>query len=133
MPIPLPDPTAPTSNPVAPVMGFAFGETVTVLTAGVTVDPYSDDATEDWDSPTALDVPGVAVADGGSTEPLLDARNSVESDYDLFFPADAVVTRSNRVIVRGEECEVVGRPFLWRNPFTGWTPGLVVQAKLRES
>jgi hypothetical protein len=74
----------------------------------------------------------VGVADGGSAEPLQDARNSVEADYDLFFPADAVVTRKNRVRVRGEVCEVVGNPFLWRNPFTGWTPGLVVHAKFAE-
>jgi hypothetical protein len=114
---------------------FVHGETVTVLTAGEVVDPYSGDSVEDWDSPTEVIVNRVAVAMGGSlgsSEPLQDARNQVESDFDLLFPPSATVTAQDRVVVRGLTCEVVGRPFLWRNPFTGWTPGLVVQAKLRE-
>lgn len=114
-------------------MDFPFGETVTVLTAGATTDPYSGISEPSWDeTPTSVDVTGVAVADGGSSEPLQDARNSVEADYDLFFPADAAVTRFNRLLIRGVVCDVVGRPFVWRSPFTGWTPGLVVQAKMRE-
>ena len=115
-------------------MTFPHGETVTVQTAGTVTDPYSGQPVPSWDVPLAAEVPveNVGVADGGSLEPLQDARNAVVSDYDLLFPPTAVVTSSNRVVVRGEVCEVVGRPFLWRNPFTGWTPGLVVQATLSE-
>lgn len=111
---------------------FPFGETVTVLTAGTKTDRYSDQNAEDWGNPTEVAVDGVAVADGGSTEPLQDARNSVESDYDLYFPVDTELTRESRVRVRGQVCEVVGNPFLWRSPLTGWTPGLVVRAKFAE-
>lgn len=112
---------------------FAYGETVTVLTAAITTDPYSNEPDgEDWENPTELEVPGVGVADGGSTDLTQIARDAVDSDFDLFFPADAVVTSAQRVIVRNLTCDVVGRPFLWRSPFTGWTPGLVVKVKVRE-
>lgn len=111
---------------------FAFGEMVTIQTAGSITDPYSQESTSDWSAPTSIDVYNVAVADGGSAEPTDDARNAVDSDFDLFFPPTETVTPQNRVIVRGLVCDVVGRPFLWRNPFTGWTPGLVVKAKIRE-
>lgn len=112
---------------------FGYGETVTVQTAGPNPDAYSDTTTyDDWDNPTNVDVEDVAVADGGSTEPLEVASDAVDSDFDLYFPADATVTAENRVVVRGLVCDVAGRPFLWRNPFTGWTPGLVVKVKIRE-
>lgn len=112
---------------------FAHGETVAILTATPVVDPYSNDPDgEDWDNPTELEVPGVGVADGGSTDLTQAARDAVDSDFDLFFPADAVVTSAQRVVVRGLTCDVAARPFLWRNPFTGWTPGLVVKVKIRE-
>ena len=114
-------------------MDFPHGEPVTVLTAGFDDDPYSTDLTRSWEwTPSEVVVEGVAVAPGGSTEPLEVGRNAVDSDFDLFMPADAVVTHDNRVVVRGLTCDVVGRPFRWSSPFTGWTPGLVVQCKIRE-
>lgn len=112
---------------------FPHGEQVTILTAGFEEDPYSGDMEQSWEwTPTETVVEGVGVADGGSLEPLEAGRNAVDSDFDLFFPADTVVTSDNRVVVRGLTCDVAGRPFLWRNPFTGWTPGLVVKVKIRE-
>lgn len=112
---------------------FAYGETVTVQTAGTATDPYSGDSEPSWDAePTEVGVEHVGVADGGSLEPAEMARNEVDSDFDLIFPPDATVTAQNRVVVRGLVCDVVGRPFLWSSPFTGWTPGLVVKAKIRE-
>jgi hypothetical protein len=33
---------------------FAFGESVDVLTAGVTIDPYSDEEAPSWDAPTSV-------------------------------------------------------------------------------
>lgn len=114
-------------------MDFPYGETVTVLTAGTEVDPYSGVSKPSWDvSPTSVAVDGVAVALGGTTEPTQDAQNSVQADFDLFFPTGATVTRFNKVVVRGATCNVVGVPFLWTNPFTGWEAGLVVQAKFEE-
>lgn len=112
---------------------FPHGETVMVLTAATQADPYSGESVTSWElPPTSLAVDNVAVADGGSLEPTEADRNAVDSDFDLIFPADAVVTAQNRVVVRGLTCEVDGRPFLWRNPFTGWTPGLVVKCSIRE-
>jgi hypothetical protein len=111
---------------------FPHGETVTIQTASTTTDPYSGDAELSWDNPTELDVSGCAVADGGSTEPDLDARNAVESDFDVIMPVGSPVTAQSRLVVRGLTCEVVGRPFSWRSPFTGWEPGVVVKVKIRE-
>lgn len=109
-----------------------IGETVTVLTAGTTSDPYSGDTVESWDDPTSRSVEGVAVAPGGSSEPALVGREQVVTDYDLFFPADDPVTAQNRVVVRGVPCDVIGRPALWRSPYTGQDVGLVVHANIRE-
>ena len=105
---------------------FPHGETVVIVTAGTDADPYSGDTAT---TGSEFEVSGVGVADGGSTEPLQDARNSVEADYDLYLPPDAEVARTSQIRVRGDLCDVVGKPFLWRSPFTGWTPGLVVQVK----
>lgn len=113
-------------------MDFAHGEPVDVLSAGTTTDPYSGEPVASWDTPTTVTVEHVAVAAGGSLEPLQDARNSVTSDFDLIFPPDAAVASTSRVVVRGLVCDVVGRPFLWRSPFTDWAPGLVVNAKITE-
>lgn len=113
-------------------MTFPHGETVVVLTAKTKTDPYSGETMPDWSNPTQTSVPGVGVASGGSLEINTSGDNITDSDFDLIFPPDAVVTAENRVIVRGLTCNINGRPFLWRNPFTGWTPGLVVKAQIRE-
>lgn len=112
-----------------------FGETVIIQTAGTVADPYSAQQVPSWAAtPTERTVPNVLVGDGGSTEPLQDARNSVESDFDLIFqpPVTDVPTRTERVVVRGLTCEVQGRPFLWRWPSSGADAGMVVKVKIRE-
>lgn len=112
---------------------FAFGESVTVQSPAGRYDKYADETVfDDWENSTSRTVAGVAVADGGTSEPSEVARNEVDSDFDLFFPAGDTVTAQDRIVVRGLTCDVVGRPFDWRNPFTGWTPGLVVKVKIRE-
>jgi hypothetical protein len=108
---------------------FPFGETVTVLTAGTTTDPYSTESTDDWTNPTSLEVPGVAVEPKPTGEPLEDARHRVVSGYTLYFPADVFPTPQQRVVVRGATYEIDGESAVWRSPFTGWTPGNVVQTK----
>lgn len=108
------------------------GETVTVLTAGPATDPYSGETVyDDWGNPTSVDVDDVLVGSGGSSEPLIDARTPVDSDFDLLFQTlePIPVTSANRVRVRGLDCDVAGRPFLWRMSGVG---GWVVQAKIRE-
>ena len=109
-----------------------IGETVTVLTATPVLDPYSGETTGiSWDTPTEVDVDDVLVGSGGSSEPLIDARNPVDSDFDLFFQTlePIPVTSANRVRVRGLDCDVAGRPFLWR---MGGVGGWVVKVKVRE-
>jgi hypothetical protein len=59
-------------------------------------------------------------------------RDSVESDFDVVAPYGADILAGDRVVVRGLTCEVQGRPFDWRNPFTGWAPGTLVRAKIVE-
>ena len=110
---------------------FAHGETVYILRAATLTDPYSGETTgQDWGNATMTEVSGVGVADGGSLEPTQDARNSVESDFDLILPYGTDVGPADRVIVRGETCEVVGRPFDWRHPMTGWEAGKIARVKV---
>jgi hypothetical protein len=111
-----------------------IGETVTVLTAGTVADPYSGETVASWDNATEVDVPNVLVADGGSVEPLQDARNAVDSDFDLIFQPHVTVapTAQDRIVVRGLTCEVAGRPFLWKWPGSGDEAGLVVKTQIRE-
>jgi hypothetical protein len=111
---------------------FAYGETVQVLTAGTTTDPYSNESAADWSTPTSLDVPGVGVEPRPSGEPLQDARNQVTSGFTLYMPPGSAITAQNRVVVRGVTYDVLGEPAVWRSPFTGWEPGIVVQVERSE-
>lgn len=112
---------------------FAHGETVTRQRGVPVTDPYSGTTTAlDWTTPDELDIDGCGVALAGSVEPLVNVRNPVDSDFDIFMPTGSDVWPVDRLVVRGLVCEVAGRPFDWTSPFTGWQPGLVVQAKIRE-
>lgn len=106
---------------------FPHGETVDILTATTVIDPYSGDPVESWDAPTEVSVPNVAVEPRPSQEPVQDARNAVVSGFTLYMPTGTAITARSRVRVRGEVYPVLGDPADWRNPFTGWQPGLVVQ------
>lgn len=114
-------------------MDFPFGETVTRQRATAATDPYSNEATGlDWSDPDELEIDHCCIALGGSLEPTVDARNAVESDYDVILPAGSDVTAADRLVIHGRVCDVRGRPFDWLNPFTGWRPGMVARAKLVE-
>lgn len=104
-----------------------LGETVTVLTAGTSTDPYSGESVEDWSSPTRVDVPGVLVEPRPGSEPVQDARNAVISGFTLYLPVGTVVTARSRVEVRGNQHRVLGEPADWR--LGSWFPGLVVQTE----
>lgn len=96
-------------------------ETVTVLVAGTTTDPYSTEPTEDWTTPTERDVTTVAPLEPRpSDEPTQDARNSVDSGWTLYLPSGDPITRLNRVRVRGIVYPVQGEP-------SDWGVGVVVQ------
>lgn len=124
-------------------MSFAYGESVTVQSPGTVTDPYSDDTTtawtldegQEWETePSEVTVDHVLVGSGGSTEPLEVARNAVESDYDLIFqpPITVTPTAHDRIVVRGDVCNVVGKPFRWDWAASGGEAGLVVRCSIRE-
>ena len=110
---------------------FSFPEPVTILSPGTVTDPYSGETVTDWGTSSSRDE-ACAVAPGGSTEPTQVARDAIDSDFDLIFDHDPGVTHADRVVVRGLTCEVDGRPFSYRSPFTGWEPGTLVRVKVRE-
>lgn len=113
-------------------MNFPYGDTVQILTAGTKTDPYSNESTDDWSTATSVDVPGVGVEPRPSGEPLQDARNQVVSGFTLYMPGGTAITAANRVVVRGQTYDVLGEPAVWRSPFTGWEPGIVVQVERSE-
>lgn len=113
-------------------MTFPNGETVTRVRAPAVADPYSGEASSfDWDEATETDITDCAVWAGSTGDPTQDTRPDMTvSDYTIAAPATADVLATDRVRIRGLLCEVVGHPFLWRSPFTGWEPGLIVQANV---
>lgn len=118
-------------------MDFPHGETVTRLRRFEEVDPYSQEVEyASWEDesnpPYELDIDGWGVAQLGSLEPNDLARDAVVTDYTLFRTERADVLAGDRVIVRGETCDVIGRPAWWHHPMTGWDAGFVVRANLVE-
>ena len=111
---------------------FAYGETVTRQRAGVTVDPYSQEVTADWSNPTSFDIAGCGFDPGGSGEALDLARNVVTTQPKVYAPAGSDIVASDRLVVRGVVYEVDGDVAVWRSPFTGWEPGVVVPLKRSE-
>ena len=106
-------------------------ETVQVITAGTATDRYGN-TVEDWDNATERDE-DCLVGAGGSTEPLLDARTPVDSEYDLIFQGrDPGITAADRVRVRGDVYDVNGKPFTQRWGASPGVAGTVVQVKVRE-
>jgi len=124
-------PSTPAPTTIKPSATMPYAESVDVITAGTTTDPYSQSTVTDWSTATER-IESCAVAPGGSTELSQIARDAVDSDFDLIFDHDPGITAQDRVRVRGLVCEVSGRPFEWRSPFTGWNAGTVVQVKIRE-
>lgn len=113
---------------------FPHGETVTILTAGTRTSRYSTEGEASWDvAPSEVTVEGVGVEPrvvgaGGSSEPVFDARNAVVSGWTVYLPPGTMINSRNRIRIRGIVYDVLGEPAAWRSPFTGWEPGLVVQA-----
>lgn len=114
-------------------MTLPFGESITRLRAGTSVDPYSGETVPDWNqAPSTLVIGGWAVDDSRSAEPLEDGRAAIVTDFVLYRHEPADVAAGDRVVVRGLTCEVVGRPATWSSPYTGITRGFVVRANIKE-
>lgn len=109
---------------------FPFGETVTRLRASSAADRFSGESTaEDWSSPDELAILGCGFDPGDSTEPLEAGRDAVLAKPTVYAPSGADVTALDRLIVRGRTWQVDGDPADYRNPLTGWEPGLVIKLK----
>lgn len=100
------------------------GETIVVLTAGTTLDPYSGESVESWDAtPSEREVTTLAPAEPRpSQEPVQNARNALVSGWTLYLPPGDPITAANRVRVRGVVYPVQGQPADWLGS------GVVVQA-----
>ncbi|WP_433651034.1 hypothetical protein ACQP2C_32495 [Micromonospora zamorensis] len=104
---------------------FPYGETVTVLRAGLAPDGY-DNQVRDWPNATSTPYPGCAVAQNGRDESLTGDRNAIASDLIVFMPSAADVVATDRLEIRSRAYEVVGEPFDWVSPFSGTAFGTVV-------
>lgn len=102
---------------MAPVRAAVIGETVTVLRADTSTDPYSLEQTVDWTlPPNETDIDGCLFDPGNSGEPVTDWRSGRSEAPTLYLPATtdpAAITAADRVRVRGDLYEVVGRPQDW--------------------
>ena len=106
---------------------FTYAEPVTFYEAGAVSDPYSGEDEQDWDNPVPVLSAAAGVEPLASQEPLQDGRQAVIVGYRLYFDHLVTIDRLWRVDVRGERWKVEGRAASWRNPFTGWEAGTVVQ------
>jgi hypothetical protein len=105
------------------MLGDPFAaETVTRLRAGSAVDPYSNEAAEDWSNPTEVNLTTLAPAEPRpSDEPVQNARNAVTEGWTLYLSEGSDVTARDRLRVRGVVYDVLGEPASWMGA------GLVVQ------
>jgi hypothetical protein len=103
---------------------FVAGETVQVLDGAVGSQTYGGD-TRTWPVKATYTA---AVGPAGSAE-MVNARELVTWDLDLYLPPDADVDPVDRCVVRGSTYDVDGMPQRYQNPFTGWSPGVTVRLK----
>lgn len=106
------------------------GETVTVIRAGAPTgekDRYGHDVlAPDVETPIA----DALFAPAGSSEPVAAGRAQVITQDTLYFRRSVDLRADDRVIVRGVEREVDGRPAEWRRG--RHTVGVVARLKLAE-
>lgn len=96
-----------------------FADTVEVLTAATTTDPYTGDAAEDWSQdPTIVPVSG-EVQPLSSVEAVLTAQTVVSRWRAYLEPmaqdgTPVVVTAQNRIRYDGTDYEIDGKPDVWK-------------------
>lgn len=79
-----------------------------------------------WAEP--VEVEHVAVAPSSSEEDT-SLGEQVVTGLTLYIPHTLAVSHQDRFRVRGDVFEVVGEPFAYTNPFTGWQPGMTVNVR----
>lgn len=111
-------------------MNLPNGETITRLRATAVEDPYSGEATDlDWTDPDELAIPGVAIEPVAASEQVTDGSEQLTIDARLYIPYQADVLPLDRLMVRGAEFTVQGSRLDWRNPYSGDTPGSVLEVR----
>ncbi len=109
---------------------FPYGITVTRQRGTAVLDPYSGEETGiSWADPDEIEVEGCAFNPGGSTEPVEVGRAAVVSKPTVYAPFGADIRAKDRLKIGDTTYDVDGRPAPFKNPFTGWEPGLVVTLK----
>lgn len=112
-------------------MDFPNGETVIIRHPGEPTGAVDDLGEPIPVEPVEEYVSGVAVAPRFSEENNR-GQATVAVGLSLFMPEGTVVHPSAEIEVRGEVFQVVGEPFDWLNPFTGWRPGVQVDLERAE-
>ena len=104
---------------------FPFGEPVVFEAAVSGTEDVHGNPVDSWGQPVTVD--GCAFDPGGSTESIEPGRAPVVTSPRIYAPPGTVVGRRDRATVRGVTYLVDGDPALWRNPYTGSEPGIVVE------
>ncbi|HEY9524047.1 MAG TPA: hypothetical protein VIR33_12470 [Thermopolyspora sp.] len=103
-----------------------IGEVVTILRPGT---PTRDSHGNDVPGPDIeIDVDHCAVWQTGTSEQVQD-QDQVQNSIQVFFPFGTSILATDRLRVRSEVFQVVGRPPSWSSPFTGTRAGVEVQAE----
>ena len=115
-------------------MRHPAGETITVTRRGAEIPDVPDSqGNPTFAADTTFTISDVAVAPAGSTETAEAPGVFVITGYALYCPyASPALVETDRITVRGVEgWQVVGETVAagWRNPFSGATPGVVVNVQ----
>lgn len=102
---------------------FPFGEPVKIQARVVGSEDSHGNPIETFAPEVIVD--GCAFDPGGSVEASEPGREAVVSSPRVFVPAGTLVTARSLLTVRGLLYRVDGDPAEWKNPFTGWEPGIV--------
>jgi len=114
-------------------MRHVHGEEVSRLRATPILDPYSQEMTGlDWSEVVELVIPRCAVDDSKTREINDTNRTAVVTDFVIWPDEQYDVIATDRLVVRGLECTIVGRPSTPHNPFTGGEPGMEIFANVGE-
>lgn len=115
-------------------MRFPNGETVYVLRARRVLDPYSgEEELLDWSDPERTAYDDCAVAPRVTDEPAKPGEAPVLTEGTVYSPhLDMDVTARDRLEIRGVVWDIDGEPFVWRNPISGWAPGVQINFRKRE-
>lgn len=112
-------------------MDFPHGIMVTLVSTTTTSDDLGNSTEEtvtyEW-GPCAV-APRLAVESVDPRVPPVVVGKTVMGPPLDVDPADLTIDSDDTLVIAGETYQVDGLPAEWTNPFTGWNPGLEVQAK----